>query len=74
MECLTGIASNAWSAVSIEKAREGRQGGSVVDEVVFLSGRMIKLGQIVGVGVGWGGKATALRERPLFPYFEKGQS
>lgn len=74
MKCLTGIVSNAWSAVSIEKAREGRQRGSVMEEVVFLSGRMIKLGQIVGGGVGWGRKTTALRERPLFPYFEKGQS
>lgn len=59
---------------SIEKAREGRQRGSVMEEVVFLSGRMIKLGQIVGRGVGWGSKAIALREKLLSPYFEKGQS
>ena len=41
-----------------EKAREGRQRGSVMEEVVFLSGRMIKLGQIIGGGVGWGGTWT----------------
>lgn len=71
VKCITGIVAQCMECSgSTEKAREGRERDSFMEEVVFLTGRMRKLGQM-GQGEG---KATAIRERPLSPYLEEGQS